>query len=84
MREDALNHGRFLDGRDELELSAAVRALFDVDIEHALQQLRPTHAPFALAACVWGQSPACAGVGVVSVGTGTTAFRSFAFGASTP
>ena len=38
---------------------------------------------FALPAGVWAQSPACAGaVGVV--GSGTTVFRSFAFGASTP
>ena len=41
MREDAGDGGRILDGRDELQLPAAVRAAPDVDIEHALQQLRP-------------------------------------------
>ena len=38
--------------------------------------------PFALLVGVWAQSLACAGA--VAVGTGTTALRSFAFGASTP
>jgi len=45
MREEAGDGGRILDGRDELPLPAAVRATLDLDIEHALQQLRPTHAP---------------------------------------
>ena len=41
--------------------------------------------PFALPARVWSPSPACMGAGALAVGgTGTTAFRSFAFGASTP
>jgi len=83
MREDADNGGRILDGRDGLQLPAAVRAALNVDIEHALQQLRPTHAPFALPTGRWSQSLACAGTVAVG-GTGTTAFRSFAFGASTP
>ena len=30
---------------DELQLPTTVRAALDVDIKHALQQLRPTHAP---------------------------------------
>ena len=46
MREDAGDGGRILDGRDELQLPAAMRAALDVDIEHALQQLRPTHQNF--------------------------------------
>ena len=45
MREEAGDGGRILDDRDELQLPAAVRAALDVDIEYALQQLRPTHAP---------------------------------------
>ena len=87
MREDAGDGGRILDGRDELQLPAAVRAAPDVDIEHALQQLRPMHAPFALPTGRWAQSPACMGAGALAVGgtgTGTTALRSVAFGASTP
>ena len=41
MREDAADSGRILDGRDGLQWPAAVRAALNVDIEHALQQLRP-------------------------------------------
>ena len=79
MSEDALDHGRLLDGRDERP--AAVRAMLDVDIaisigrfSHCAQRMRPVALPVGVCA----QSPACAGVGVVNVGTGTTAFRSVA------
>ena len=48
MREEAGDGGRILDGRDELQWPAAVRAALDVDIEHALQLLRPTHAPLRI------------------------------------
>ena len=85
MGEDALDHGRLLDGRDERP--AAVRAMLDVDIaisigrfSNCAQRMRP----FALPARVWSQSPGCAGLVSGGGGTGTTAFRSFAFGASTP
>ena len=43
--------------------------------------------PFALPTGRWAQSPACMGAGALAVGgtgTGTTALRSVAFGASTP
>ena len=86
MRMDALNHGRLLDGRSELQLPATMRATLDVDIAMSIgrfnncaQRMRPC----ALPAGVWAQSSACAGA-VITGGTATTAFRSFAFGASTP
>ncbi len=41
MREDAGDGGRFLNGRDELQLPAAVRAALDVDIEHAVYGVNP-------------------------------------------
>jgi len=73
MRKDEGDGGWFFDGRDQLQLATTVRALFDVDAEHALQQLRPPNAP--LCAPGWPGR---------AVGTDTTALRSFAFGASTP
>ena len=72
MGEDALDHGLLLDRRDELQLPTTVRAVLNVDIKHALQQLRPFAAPAVI--CV--QCPAYAVV--VSDGTGITAVRSFA------
>lgn len=33
MREDPLDHCRFEDGRDDLDLPAAVRAVFQVNVE---------------------------------------------------
>ena len=85
MREDAGDGGRILDSRDALQLPAAVRAVLDVDVAMSIgrfnncaQRMRP----FALPAGRWAQSPACAGVVAVG-GTGTTALRSVAFGAST-
>ena len=86
MGEDAGDDGWFFNGRDELELSTTVRAMLDVDIAMSIgrfnncaQRMRPC----ALPAGVWAQSSACAGA-VITGGTGTTALRSFAFGASTP
>ena len=38
VREDALNHLRLHDRSDDLQLSAAVRAVFQIDLEHALEQ----------------------------------------------
>ena len=40
MREYPDNHRQLFDGGDGLELVAAVRAVFDVDIENALEQAR--------------------------------------------
>ena len=36
MREDLDNHLRLFDGGDNLEVAATLRAVFEVDIEHAL------------------------------------------------
>jgi hypothetical protein len=44
MREDPDNHRRLLDGGDDPELPATLRAVFEVDIEHAPEQARPAHA----------------------------------------
>ncbi|MDB5904193.1 MAG: hypothetical protein JWM26_3071 [Betaproteobacteria bacterium] len=44
MREDSDNHRRLFDGGDNLEVAATLRAVFEVDIEHALEQPRPVHA----------------------------------------
>ena len=44
MRENPDDHGQIFDGGDEFQASATMWAVFDVDIEHALEQLRPTHA----------------------------------------
>jgi len=38
------NHRRLFDGGNDLELAATLRAVFEVDIEHALEQARPAHA----------------------------------------
>ena len=87
MGKDAGDDGWFFDGRDELELSTTVRAVLDVDIAMSIgrfnncaHRMRPCAPP----ARVWSQSPGCAGLVSGGGGTGTTALRSFAFGASTP
>ena len=41
MREYPDNHRRLFDGGDDLQGAATLRAVFDVDIEHALEQARP-------------------------------------------
>ena len=45
VREDPLDHRRFEDGRDDLELPTAVRAVLQVDLEHSLEQPGPADAP---------------------------------------
>ena len=40
MREDLDYHRRFLDGGDDLQLAAALRAVFEADIEYAPEQAR--------------------------------------------
>ena len=87
MCEDALDGCGLLNGRDGLYLPATVRALLDVDIaiptarfNNCAQVMRDCALPVGVCAL----SPACAGVITVCGGTGTTAFRSLAFGASTP
>ena len=86
MCEDALNGCGFFNRGDELQLPATVRAVLDVDIAIPTARFN-NRAQFmcecALPVGVCAQSPACAGVITVCGGTGTTAFRSFAFGAST-
>ena len=44
MREDPDNHGGLFDGGDNLKVAATPRAVFEVDIEDALEQPRPAHA----------------------------------------
>jgi hypothetical protein len=44
VREYLDNHRRRFDGGDDLELGATLRAVFEVNIEHALEQARPAHA----------------------------------------
>ena len=87
MREDALDDGGLCNGRDEFQLPATMRTVRDVDVaiptarfNNCTQRMRP----FVLPAGVGAQSPACAGAVSVGTGPGTTALRSFAFGASTP
>jgi len=45
MTEDFDNHRRIFDRGNELQGSAAVRAVFDVDVEDPFKQSRPTDAP---------------------------------------
>jgi len=74
MREDPDYHRKLLDGGDDLQLAAALRAVFEVDIEHALEQAH------AVVSCAWRAAslPGFSGV------RGTIAARSPAWGASTP
>ena len=44
MREYPDDYRRLFDGGDNLEVAATLRAVFEVDIEHALEQPRPVHA----------------------------------------
>ena len=44
VREDPEDHRRRFDGSDDPERAATLRAVFEVDTEHALEQARPTHA----------------------------------------
>jgi hypothetical protein len=37
MHEDLDNHRRLFDGGDNLEVAATLRAVFEIDIEHALE-----------------------------------------------
>ena len=41
MSEELGNHGGVFDGGDDLQCAAAVRAFFNIDIEHAAQERRP-------------------------------------------
>jgi hypothetical protein len=41
VHEDPLDHRRFQDRRDDLELAATVRAVLHVELEHPLEQLGP-------------------------------------------
>ncbi len=44
MGEDSDNHRGILDGRKDLQVGAAVWTVFNVNLEDALEQTRPTHA----------------------------------------
>jgi hypothetical protein len=44
VREYPDHYRRLPDGGNDLEFAATLRAVFEVDIEHALEQARPTHA----------------------------------------
>ena len=44
MGEDLHDHRRRLDGGDDLEVAPTLRAVFQVDLENALEQARPAHA----------------------------------------
>jgi hypothetical protein len=44
MGEDSDNHRGILDGGKGLQVAAAVWTVFNVDLEDALEQTRPTHA----------------------------------------
>ena len=44
MREYPDNHRRLFDGGDDLELASTLRAVFEVEVEHAPEQARPAHA----------------------------------------
>jgi hypothetical protein len=52
LREDLLDDRRFQDRRNDLELAAAVRAVREVDREHALEQLGPAQAHRSVARTV--------------------------------
>ena len=44
MGEYPYNHGRLLDGGDDLQGAATLRAMLDINSENALEQPRPVHA----------------------------------------
>ena len=43
-REYPHNHHRLLDSGDDLQLTAALRAVFEINVENAFKQVRPAHA----------------------------------------
>jgi hypothetical protein len=70
VREDLLDDRLFQDGRNDLQLAAAVRAVLQVEIEHPLEQLGPAQphravmravpevvSPHGLNPCASPQSP---------------------------
>ena len=60
MGEEERNHRRLNDGSDDLQAASAVRAVFNVDIEDALEQARPTQARRRrLRMGMIGQLPGC-------------------------
>ena len=78
MREDPDDHRQLLDGGDDLHVAATLRAVFEVQVEHALEQARPAYA----------RRHAVRVVGRIIAGflrwAGTIAARNPALGASTP
>jgi hypothetical protein len=60
MAEDPDNHLRILDGSDNLQAAAAVRAVFNVDVEDPFEHSNPTHARRrALPASGIARGPGC-------------------------
>jgi len=51
--EDPLDHWRFEDGGNDLELAAAVRAVLEVDLEDALERPGPTAARRPAVCAAW-------------------------------
>jgi len=47
MREDPLDHHRFRDGRDDHELTNAVRAVFEIGIKDLLEHSGLDEAPYS-------------------------------------
>jgi hypothetical protein len=81
MGEDLGDHGGMLDGGDDLQGSAALGAVFQVDVEQPFEQSGP-----ARAGAAEGGASACSAEGVLALsGTrGMISGRSLALGASTP
>ena len=44
MRDDPDDHGGLLDGGNNLQVAATMRALFDINVENALEQARSARA----------------------------------------
>ncbi len=54
MAEDLVDHRRIFDRGNDLQAAAAVRAVFDVDVEDPFEQPGPAHARrFSVGSGVW-------------------------------
>ncbi len=62
MRENPDDHSEPFDGGNDLQASATVRAMLDIDVEDPFEQTRPTHArrrTMRVPGCI------CVGIGIV-------------------
>ena len=76
MREDLDNHRGLFEGGDNLKVAATLRAVFEVDIEHALEKPRLSPMRAGTSGARWAaSSPGLCG------GPGMIAARSPAWGA---